>query len=152
MKLLIEHREPITVGFFILQYAKPRLLELFYNFFHKYCNENKFENLEMSADSLYLFIAEGNLKDFILPDKKTQWSGRKIKKTVETTLKLMPSKKIFPRTCCAGHKKHDKRETGLIKEGIRCTELLCLCSKTYYCYDSKSDKFKFNSKRLSKRY
>ena len=29
----IEHREPIIVGFFILQYAKQRLLELDYNFF-----------------------------------------------------------------------------------------------------------------------
>ena len=27
-----EHREPIIVGFFILQYAKLRLLELYYNF------------------------------------------------------------------------------------------------------------------------
>ena len=29
----IEHREPIIVGFFILQYAKLRMLELYYNFF-----------------------------------------------------------------------------------------------------------------------
>ena len=29
----IEHREPIIVGFFILQYAKQRMLELYYNFF-----------------------------------------------------------------------------------------------------------------------
>ena len=28
-----EHREPIIVGFFILQYAKLRMLELYYNFF-----------------------------------------------------------------------------------------------------------------------
>ena len=27
-----EHREPIIVGFFILQYAKLRMLELYYNF------------------------------------------------------------------------------------------------------------------------
>ena len=27
----IEHREPIIVGFFILQYAKLRMLELYYN-------------------------------------------------------------------------------------------------------------------------
>ena len=29
--------------------------------------------------------------------------------------------------------------------------MLCLCSKTYCCYDKKSDKFKFSSKGLSKR-
>ena len=32
-KAEIEHREPIIVGFFILQYAKLRMLELYYNFF-----------------------------------------------------------------------------------------------------------------------
>ena len=31
----IEHRETIIVGFFILQYAKLRMLELYYNFFKK---------------------------------------------------------------------------------------------------------------------
>ena len=48
-------------------------------------------------------------------------------------------------------KKHDKREPGLFKEEFRCTEMLCLCSKTYCCYDSKSDKFKFSSEGLNKR-
>ena len=62
----------------------------------------------------------------------------------------MQIKKI-PRTCCAVHKKHDKREPGLFKEEFRCTEMLCLCSKTYCCYDSKSDKFKFSSKGFNKR-
>ena len=31
-KAVIEHREPIIVGFFILQYAKRRMLELSYIF------------------------------------------------------------------------------------------------------------------------
>ena len=56
-----------------------------------------------------------------------------------------------PRTCCAVHKNHDKRESGLFKEKFRCTEMLCLCSNTYCCYDSKSDNFKFSSKILNKR-
>ena len=30
-------------------------------------------------------------------------------------------------------------------------EMLCLCSKTYCCYDSNSNKYKFSSKGLSKR-
>ena len=74
LKSTIEHREPIIVGFFILQYAKLRMLELYYNFFHKYCDENKFEELEMDTDSLYLALAEDNLDDCILPEKKAQWT------------------------------------------------------------------------------
>ena len=58
---------------------------------------------------------------------------------------------FFPRTCCAKHKKHDKRESGFFKEEFRCREMLCLCSKTYCCYDSSSSKQKFSSKGLNKR-
>ena len=54
LKSTIEHREPIIVGFLILQYAKLRMLELFYNFFDEICDENKFEELEMDTDSLHL--------------------------------------------------------------------------------------------------
>ena len=40
-------------------------------------------------------------------------------------------KNFFPRTCFFEHRKHDKREPGLLKEEFRCTEMICLCSKTY---------------------
>ena len=36
---------------------------------------------------------------------------------------------FFPRTFCTAHKKHDKREPGLLKEELRCCEKLCFCSK-----------------------
>ena len=58
---------------------------------------------------------------------------------------------FFPRTCCVKHRQHDKREPGLFIEEFRCTEMLCLCSKTYYCYDVTSNKPKFSSKGLNKR-
>ena len=45
----------------------------------------------------------------------------------------------------------DKREPGLFKEEFRRTEKLCLCSKTFCCYDNKSDKFKISSKGLKER-
>ena len=74
LKSTIEHREPIIVGFFfILQYAKLRMLKLYYNFFGKFCDVNKFEELEMDTDSLYLALAEENLYDCIQPDKRAAW-------------------------------------------------------------------------------
>ena len=57
-KAEIEHREPIIFGFFILQYAKLRMLELYYNFFTRFCDVNKLEELEMDTGSLYLALAE----------------------------------------------------------------------------------------------
>ena len=58
---------------------------------------------------------------------------------------------FFPGNCCTKHIKHDKREPGLFKKEFRCTEMLCLCSKTYCCYDFNSNKYKFSSKGLNKR-
>ena len=57
---------------------------------------------------------------------------------------------FYLRTCCAGHKEHDKKDPGLFKEELRCTELLCLCSKAYCCYDCISKKFIFSDKGLNK--
>ena len=57
-KAEIEHKEPTIVGFFILQYVKLRRLELYYNFFTGFCDVNKFEELEMDTDSLYIALAE----------------------------------------------------------------------------------------------
>ena len=75
VKSEIEHREPIIVGFFILQYAKLRMLEFFYNFFKKFCDTEKYEELEMDTDSLYLALSEENLEDFILPQKRNEWEA-----------------------------------------------------------------------------
>ena len=70
----IEHREPIIVGFFILQYAKQKMLELYYNFFKKFCDTDKYEELEMDTNSLYLALSEENLEEVILPEKRAKWN------------------------------------------------------------------------------
>ena len=57
-KSRIEHNEPIFVGFFILQYAKLRRLELHYKFFGKFRDHDKYNEMETDTDSLYLILAE----------------------------------------------------------------------------------------------
>ena len=74
-KSKIGHREPIIVGFFILQYAKLRMFELCYNFFDSLCDVNKFKELEMDTDSLYLALAHEYLYDCIRPAKKQEWEA-----------------------------------------------------------------------------
>ena len=73
VKAQIEHKEPIIVGFFILQYAKLPMLELYYNFFTRFCDLNKFEELKMDTDSLYLVLAEKELKGCIRPEMRAEW-------------------------------------------------------------------------------
>ena len=72
-KAQIEHKEPIIVRFFSLQNAKLRMLELYYNFFTRFCDVNNFEELEMDTDSLYLALAEKELEDCIRPEMRAEW-------------------------------------------------------------------------------
>ena len=53
----IEHQEPIIVGFFFLQYAQLRMLELYYKFFKKFFDTEMYEELEMDTDSQYLALS-----------------------------------------------------------------------------------------------
>ena len=149
VKSTVEHREPIIVGFFILQYSKLRMLELYYNFFDKFCDVQKFEELEMDTDSLYLALAHENLYDCIRPEMRSIWNEIRRDDCTET-FRADSTCNFFRRTCCEKHVKHDKREPGLFKEDFRCTEMLCLCSKTYCCYNSLTNKTKFSSKGLNK--
>ena len=146
----IEHKEPIIVGFFLLQNAKLRMLELYYNFFTNICDVNKFEDLEMDTDSLYLVLAEKELEDCIRPEMRAEWKRSRSNDSVDS-FNADALANFFPRTCCAKHKQRDKGEPGLFKEEFRCTVSLCLCSKTYCCYDVTSKKLKFSSKGLNKR-
>ena len=75
----IEHREPFIVGFFVLQSAKLRMLELYYNFFDKFCDVNKFEELEMDTDSLYLALEEEDSDECVLPSKRSELTEKKSK-------------------------------------------------------------------------
>ena len=125
VKAEIEHREPIIVGFFILQYAKLRMLALYYNFFKKFCDTDKYEELEMDTDSLYLALSEENLEDVIVPEKRAEWDQLR-SKDCNDNFTANATDNFFPRTCCNTHKKHDKRQPGLFKEEFRCAEMLCL--------------------------
>ena len=115
VKSEIGHREPIIVGFLILQYAKLRMFELYYNFFKKFCDSEKYEELEMNTDSLCLALSEGNLGDIIFPGKRNEWEIIRSRNCTDS-FAANATGNFFPRTCCTAHKKHDKREPGLFKE------------------------------------
>ena len=104
----------------------------------------------MNTDSLYLALSERELYDCIREECKVEWELLRTE-DCKDDFTANAAFNFFFRTCCGKHKKHDKREPGLFKEEFRCTEMLCLCSKTYWCYDSNSNKHKFSSEGLKKR-
>ena len=104
----------------------------------------------MDFDSFYLALSEKKLEDVILPKKRAELDQLRSKDCIDN-FTANATGNFFHKTCCNAHKKHDKKEPGLFKEEISCAEMLCLCSKTYCCYDKQTNKYKFSSKRLNKR-
>ena len=90
------------------------------------------------------------MEDIFLPEKRNELETIRSRDCTDS-FSANATGNFFPRTCCSAHKKHDKRERGLFKEEFRCSEMLCWCSKTYCCYDRKSNKYKFSSEGLNKR-
>ena len=126
------------------------MLDLYYNFFDKFCGINKFEELEMDTDWLYLALAGKKLEDGIRPELTAKWERLRPNDCVDSfTVDAVAI--FFPRTCCVKHKQHDKRDPGLFEEEFRCTETLYLCSETYSCYNVTSIKIKFSNEGLNKR-
>ena len=76
------------------------MLELYYNFFDKFFDLNKFEELELDTDSLYLANAEENFYDCIQPDKRAAWEKMRGNDCREY-FKADTKSNFFPRTCCS---------------------------------------------------
>ena len=74
VKSEIENKKSNIVRFFVLQYAKLRILELYYNLFVKYCDVKKFEELEMDTKSVNLALSEHDLYYCIWPARKKLWN------------------------------------------------------------------------------
>ena len=100
VKADVEHKEPIFLGFSILQYAKLRMLELNYIFFQKFCYFNSFEEMEMDTDSLYLAVAHVLFEDCIKPDKTEVWNSIGMNDW-SNTFAVDSSNNFFPRTRCS---------------------------------------------------
>ena len=121
--------------------------ELYYNFFSKFCDINKFEKFEMDTDSLSLALADEESDECILPASE-QIGLKSEARTVETISEQMRKTTFSP--LLAALNIRNKREPGLFEEEYSCTEMLCLCIKTYCCYDIECQKHKSSSKALNK--
>ena len=101
-KAEIEHREQIVVGYFILQDAKLRMFELSYDFFERFCDVNKFDELEMDTDSTFLALSEQELYDCIREDCKVEWDLKR-KTDCKDDFTTNATTNFFPRTFCTEH-------------------------------------------------
>ena len=63
--------------------------------------------MEMNTDSLYLALVEEELYDCIRNEKRQGGICYVVEPVIFRSLQTLAE--IFPRKCCAKHKKHDKR-------------------------------------------
>lgn len=82
---------PIQLGYFILQYAKLRMLQFYYDFLDSHVNRKDFQYCEMETDSAYMSISGSSLEDVIRPEMLVSYRIDSTLIAVTWILRLMTS-------------------------------------------------------------
>ena len=127
----------IQIGFFVLQYAKLRMLELVFDFLLKYIDRRHFQILYMDTDSLYIAITGKCLEDLVRAELLEEYLTVKYQWLVRQG---DPEWELI-----------DKYTPGLFKVEFEGTDMVCLNSKTYFCFNADSGASKYSCKGVSKR-
>ena len=138
---------PIVIGYFILQYAKLRMLSFYYDFLDRYIERSDFEYIETDTDSAYIGISGNTLADIIKPHLKAVYDDR-LKGLCHTEDIEANELTWFPRECCEKHAKRDRRTPGLFKLEASGDTMYALSSKTYLLKDGKD--YKMSAKGVNK--
>ena len=158
-KKLIKLDTPILLGFAILQYAKLRMLQFYYDCLDKYIDRRDFQLCEMDTDSNYMALSNP-LFDIIRPNLRTEFFDQYGKWFPRLACDHHHNR--FVRTasrgdrwemddCCKKTNKLDQREPGLFKDEFKGIGIISLNSKTYFCWSDDSSDDKYRSKGLSRR-
>ena len=136
---------PIQIGFFILQYAKLRMLEFYYDCLEKCLKTNSFELTETDTDSIYMALNEVTLAKCMKEEYYETYYKQIYKQCNDHDQAVW-----FPRKCCDNHIALDRRFTGIFKEEFLGDKMISLCSKSYIIQNKKG-KQKISCKGISKK-
>ena len=127
---------PIQLAFCILQSAKLKLLEFYYDCLDYYAKREDFELSHCDTDSLYFSMSGKTLSDIVIPEKKEEFEYYIYNQCHDLdshgNVFRASNKIFFPRECCDVHRQYDKRERGVYKKEAEGTEVICLAPKTYH--------------------
>ena len=128
---------PIHVFVFILNYAKLRMLEFYYDCVDKYLSREDFIYCEMDTDSAYMAISGDSFEALIKPELREEFETDKHNWFVTP---LAPQ---------------GKRTPGLFKVEFKGDKIISLCSKSYctkkFASDSSPGQVKFSMKGVNKK-
>ena len=128
----IKMNNPIQIGFFILQYAKLRMLEFYYDCLVKYMKPHSFELTETDTDSIYMALNVVSLAKCIKEEYYETYYKEIYNRCTDND-----QAKWFPRKCCDRHIAIDKRFTGIFKGEFLGDKMISLCSKSYIIQDKQ---------------
>ena len=107
---------PIQLGFFVLQYAKLRMLQFYYDCVDQFLDRSDFQYSFMDTDSAYMALSAHNFESLVRSSKLSEYN---LIKNSCLDIDYVPSLEkpyiMFPRICCEEHIKHDTRTPGLFK-------------------------------------
>ena len=126
---------PLQIGFFILQYAKLRMLEFYYDCLNLYLKKDSFELTQTDTDSIYMAINQSDLDHCISDEFKNRYQNEIFNSCSDEV-----SPPWFPRRCCEYHVALDRRGVGIFKKEFQGTQMISLCSKSYIIQDSEGNK------------
>ena len=133
-KKRIRYDLPHTIGFFVYQYAKLRMLAFYYDFMLKFLDPSDFAYVEMDTDSAYMALSAKTIEELVKPELRQEYQAEK--------------HQWFPRDDTNEHAAFDKRTPGLFKQEWAGEGFVGLCSKSYYCFGAED---KCSCKGLNKR-
>ena len=150
---------PVHVGFFVLQYAKMRILQFYYDFIDRYLERPLFQYCETYTDSAYLALAAESVDALVTPEllehyfrHRSEWLPSECcddHRNEYVRCRLANRPWVGDEACCKARRAYDKRTPGLFKVEWSGDGFVGLCSKTYYCFGPTD---KYSTKGLSKRH
>ena len=135
-KHIINQNIPIHISTAILQYAKLRMLQFYYDFLVKYVDKMDFQMMYMDTDSMYMAITKDKFDDLVKPCMREEYEKDKCN--------------WFPRDDTPEHAAYDKRTAGLFKVEFEGDGMVALAAKLYYVLGCEN-KDKFSCKGVQKK-
>ena len=143
-KRTVAYTLPVHVGFFVLQYAKMRMLQFYYDFIDRYVERPLFQYCEMDTDSAYLALADESVDVLVTPTLRDHYFRHRSEwlpseccdehRNEYVRCRLADRPWVGDEECCKARRAFDKRTPGLFKVEWSGDGFVGLCSKTYYCF------------------
>lgn len=141
---------PTHLSYFILQYAKLRILQFYYDCVDTYLERSNFCSIEMDTDSLYLTLNARSFRDAVKHSMKATYDRALLAFCYDNEIEGNGVVHWFARTCCPHHTAIDLRTPGLFKVEFEGTEMIALSPKTYIVTSLLRNETKYSSKGVNK--